>query len=446
MSKPDLSNLDASDRASSELEYVLKSDKKVAEAKERVSVQEALQQARVYQPAVKRNVTRVLFISQDTTLLNPDTQSLDGFLDLSDLFEEVHILILRQGIAPKNPVLRVSGNVWLYTASARHWWQIPKAGIKLIQEQLVFASGFRPDLVVARDPFESALVALQVAKTFNRPTQLHILEDSASGSLAKNATFSFWRRIIPFFTIKHFLSIRTTTGAGKRFIAKRFTIPDVSALPRFQNYQSLISAAPTLNLRDKYRPFVFVMLFIGALRHESTLYRALDAARFVLRNPRVGLVVLGDGPAKGEFQKRAKILGVEQQVVFESKVTDIGPYLKSANLLLVTDTSTESDEVVLQGAAAGVPLVMAETVRRKDVFENGESAFLCPPEDVQGFADAINTLLNDMPLRHRFSERAQAIMKDSFHQDLEEYKEAYRTSVEQAMFIDLEADFSEQVG
>ncbi len=434
MGKPDISNYDASTRASSELEYILRSDEKKQEAP-RISVEEALKQPRVYQGDTTRNVSRVLFISKDESLINPAKQSLDGFLDVSDLFDEVHIVILREGIPPKNPVLRAAPNVWIYTAAARNWIGTPKAGIQIIKEQLVFATGFRPDLIVARDPFESAIVANVISKRYNCPSQLHILEDYTASDFAKRAPHNYWRQYIPRFTVGKFLSIRTATSGIEKIISKQFTIPDISVLPRYQDYQSIMKAKASLDLKEIYKPFVFIMLFIGKLNHSSTLFRAIDAARFALRNQRVGFLVLGDGPAKSEFQKRTKILGIERQVVFAKPVADIVPYLKSANLLIATDTDNDSDEIVLQAAAAGLPLVMSRTPKREDIFEHGVSGYLCEETDVQAFTDRISDLLNNVTLRQVFIERAQDAIAEAFHQDPEYYREAYRTSIEQALFV-----------
>lgn len=441
MVRPDITNTDASKRAASELEYILRGEKRDDAPK--VSVEESKKQARVYRSNTTRNVTRVLFISQDASLLNPTNQSLDGFLNLSDLFDEVHILILRQGITPKNPILRAADNVWMYTAAAPSWWLTPFAGIKVVNEQLVFAAGFRPDLIVARDPFESAIVAKHIARLYERPAQLHVLDDYTTADFLKKAKHNFWRRFVPFFTVKHFLSVRAATSNIELMISKRFTIPDIAVLPRYQNYDAITNAKPTIDLKEIYRPFVFIMLFIGKLSHESTLYRAIDAARFVLRNPRVGLVILGDGSAKTEFQKRTKILGVEEQVVFETKVADVLPYLKSANLLIATDTDSDSDEIVLQAAAAGLPIIMSRTPKREDIFEHGVSAYLCEETDAQAFTDRINDLLNNVGLRHVFADRAQMAIAEKFHQNVDEYREAYRTSIEQAMFVEKDEDTHE---
>ena len=435
MAKRDLFNSSASDRAQDELEHVLRTEKK-KDAAPRITVQQALNRAPVVRADTTRNVTRVLFISQDMSLLNPEKQSLDGFLDLADMFDEVHIVLLREGIPPKDPVLRVASNVWLYTASSRFWWLTPRAGIALIHEQLVFAVGFRPDLIVARDPFESAIVARSIALSFERPSQLHVLDDFTTGDFIKKARHNRWRRFIPRFTVKSFISVRASTGTIERMLARRFTIPDLGILPRFHNYEAIMNTPVTIDLKEIYKPFVFIILFIGKLNHESTLYRAIDAARFALRNPRIGMVVLGDGPAKGEFQKRTKLLGIEKQVVFESKIANALPYLKSASLLLATDTDTDSDEVVLQAAASNLPIIMSRTPKREDIFEHGVSAYLCEETDVQAFTDRISDILNNVGLRKIFTQNAELIISKKFHQNVEEYRESYRTSIEQAMFVE----------
>jgi glycosyltransferase involved in cell wall biosynthesis len=288
---------------------------------------------------------------------------------------------------------------------------------------------------VARDPFESAIVANVISKRYNCPSQLHILEDYTASDFAKRVPHNYWRRYIPRFTVGKFLSIRTATSNIEKIISKQFTIPDIGVLPRYQDYQVIMKTKPSLDLKEIYKPFVFIMLFVGKLSHNSTLYRAIDAARFALRNQRVGLLVLGDGPAKSEFQKRTKILGIERQVIFAKPVADIVPYLKSANLLIATDTDSEGDEIVLQAAAAGLPLVMSRTPQREDVFEHGVSGYLCEETDVQAFTDRISDLLNNVTMRQVFIQRAQDAVAEAFHQDPEYYREAYRTSIEQALFV-----------
>lgn len=441
MARRDLSKYDVSTHAASELDYVIKNKNfDSAASVPTVSVKQAMSGNRVFEVTSDRNITRVLFISQNTELLNPVQQSLDGYVDISNLFDEVHILILRYGILAKNPVLRVAENVWLYTVSVKHWWHLLDASKEMIKNQLEFGAGFRPDLIVARDPFESAVIAYKLGKIYNRTTQLHVLDDYTSADFTKQSNENQIRFWLANYIIPKFSSVRTSTGTMQTILQRKFTIPDIDILPRYQNYEALIDSKATIDLKAKYRPFIFFMVFSGQLNYSSSLYRVIDAARFVLRNPRVGLIVLGDGPARGEFEKRAKILGIERQVVFVGKVNDVVPYLKSGNILVVGDTDNDSEELILKGAASGIPMIMSRTDKREDIFDHGESAFLCEETDIQAFSDRINDLLNDINLRRLFVENGQDIIRRQFHSDPHEYQEAYRASIEQAFFVGNEDD------
>ena len=435
MARKDLSRRDASEYERSSLEYVLEKERKANDTTRYLSVEEALQDEAVYVAPSNRDVTRVLFISADESLLNPTQQSLDGYTNIADLFDEVHILMLRTGIPTKTPVLRVAENVLLYTATSSLWWLLPSKGIKLANDQLVFADGFRPDLIVARDPFESAVAAILLGRTHKRPVQIHALENYLTDEFKKREPRNRWRRFIPQFTLSRVKSIRTTTRAILDMLRKESTAPDIALLPRLNNYESMITKPATIDLREKYKPFVFIMIYIGKLGYDSMFYKALDAARFGLRNPHLGMIVLAEGAAEKEFAKRAEVLGVREQVVFEPTVKDYLPYLKSGNVLIVPDTTPESEEIVLQGAAAGIPMVLARTPVREDIFVDGESALLCDPASVDEFSLKLNILMNDVPLRRQMVEAAQDMIKAKFHENPEAYRKTYRASIEQVLFL-----------
>jgi len=436
MPRRDLSNFDASSHANSELDYIISSDKKAAQPfVPSVTAEQGMTSERMLETKTTRDVTRVLFISQDTELLNPTQQSLDGYVNISDLFDEVHVLILRPGIEPRNPVLRVANNVWLYTATAPIWWQTPSAGVAMVEGQLEFAAGFRPDLIVARDPFESAMVANTLAKKYDRPTQLHILDDYSTTKFVHKRKHNFWRRFLLRYTVPKFASVRTLTTGIQTIVTSRFAIDDINTLPRYQSYVALIDSDIRINLKEKYKPFIFFMVFVGTLDEKSTLHKVIDATHHLLRNPRVGLIIIGDGPAKKEFEQRFKTLGISEQIIFIPQNQNVVPYLKSANILLVSDTDIASEEVVLKGAASGIPMVLAETEKRSDIFEHGTSALLCDVTNREIFTAHIENLLNNLALREQFVVNAQQIIRNKFYDNPSKYLAAYRATIEQALFV-----------
>lgn len=441
MARRNLSQTDASDFERHSLDYILEKEKKAKDDTRYVSVEDAIHDDSVYEVKSKRAETRVLFISRDESLLNPTQQSLDGYTKISDLFDEVHILILRQGIRPKNPALRVADNVWIYTASDKDWWKTPFAGMKLINSQLVFAGGFRPDLIVARDPFESAVLAIMLGKKFNRPVQIHVMEDYSTPDFINKNKHNRWRKHLVKFTLPKVRSIRTSTRVICDVIKKQFSVSDIAVLPKFNNYESLISASASIDLREKYKPLVFIILYIGKLNFDSAVNKVVDAGRFGLRNPHIGLVIVGDGPYKKPLQKRLEIFGIKEQVIFDGETKDIISYLKSASVLVVPEVTAESDELVLQGAAAGIPIVMSKNNFREDIFVDGESALFCSPDNIDDFSLKLNMLMNDAILRKHLVEGAQEMIRYKFHDDPDRYKIAYRTSIEQAFFANDEDDY-----
>lgn len=434
MAKRDLSKFDSEFEASRLEYYALDEKRDRAPRVPTIPVTEALTGESMLEITSDRANTRVLFISHNDELLNPTTQSLDGFLELSALFAEVHILILRTGIPSPHPALRISDNVWLYTATARYWWWSPMVAWRRIEEHLSFAGGFRPDLIVARDPFESAVVAHWAGAKYDRPVQVHVLNDYTSEYFVDEDPRNKWRRYLPKYTLKRVVSARTKTELMRTYLEDRYHIPDLRTLPRFRNYQELLTVEPSIDLKEKFKPLIFFMAFMGSLTHDSTLYQAIDAARFALRNPRVGLIVLGDGPAREDFERRAEILGIKEQVIFATHVADATAVLKSVNILLVTDTDADSDELVLKAAALGVPMIMSRTELRSDTFLDGESACLIAPGDVQALSDTISTLLNDIATRERQAEAAQVIIQERFREDPAAYAAMVRESIESALW------------
>jgi glycosyltransferase involved in cell wall biosynthesis len=434
--RPDLLQTDASLREQTVLDSVLKKESSAKrESVPRVSISEARHGAAQVAVSSERDTTRLLFISRDTSLLNQTTQSLDGYLNLSDVFDEVHIVVLQTGSTPRNPVLRVSANVWLYVVTAPQWWLTPIAAVELIQSQLVFADGFRPDLIVARDPYESALIARYLGRHLGRPIQIHVLEDVFEKKVRANLPHAFWRFLITRYVLPRCASVRTTTDQMTQKLAARYPqIPDIETLPRFHNYQSVLMSPPNYTLKNKYPQYAFHILYIGTLDNDARAYQAMDAVRGLLRSKTVCLVFCGDGSGRPELQKRAEILGIAEQVVFERDLDTVS-CLAGANVLIVPEVTNGGDDVAILGAFAKVPLVLTVTPQRADLFVHSQSALLCREGDTTAMGQAVSQIMSAPSLADSFVEAAYEVVTSRFHEDPIAYLVAYRDSVEAALFV-----------
>jgi len=440
MSRRDLSNRDFSRHASGELEYVI--NKQAGLAAEKVpttTAQEAMSEDRVVEYESSRDVTRVLFISQDTELLNPVRQTLDGYLNISDVFDEVHILVMRKGLQPKQPILRPHDNVFIYTVAAKRWWHLPAVGFEMLRSQLEFAEGFRPDVVVAHDPYESALVALQVRRQYGTATQLHVLVKNFAPRILDITVPRVWRRFISLYTISRFSSVRAATQMISDKLAEKYEPTDLQVLPSLNPYSTVISTPTKLRLETKYPEYVFFLLFVGSLDEPEAALQAIEVAKDLLQsNEKMALILYGDGTGREECLSRAKALGVEKQIIIKKHSTDQIQYLKAANVLLVTNTDRESERSVLRGAAAAIPMVMAKTDTREDLFKNQESALIVESADTSTFIKQTSQLVENAELRKQLSEQALQVVQQKLFQDSDEYRRSYRRSIEESLFVEEE--------
>ncbi|MCA9361491.1 glycosyltransferase [Candidatus Kaiserbacteria bacterium] len=381
---------------------------------------------------IKRTKTRVLFVSTDPILLEANTELRNKLASLSSVFDEIHIMVVEKAWKKRKTADKIAEGVWVYSTTAKQWWHTMREARELVKEQLEFTDGFRPDIIVGLDPFEAGYIAKELAEDYGRPFQIHVLEDFLSEDYKRTERYSKWRLRLAKHVLNKTTSVCVTSEAIKNRIKKQFThIQEPILLPRYYNIKSILEQTNTPTVKpSKLANFKFIMLYIGKLNHDSTLYRAIDAARTVLRSPSIALVVIGEGPMKKEFQKRAEIFGIKEQIIFEPSTVDQVSYMRASDLLISTDITPDSEESVIKAAAVGLPLLLARTDLRDDIFTDEANAFVCEPEDTIGFAQKLSKFLNNNGIRSQFSREARTTIKDRLHEDPEIFKFAYKDAIE----------------
>ena len=397
------------------------------------AVQAELERERLLKAESERMQSRVLFVTNQSSYLDPRRVKED-FADLTEVFEEVHILLLTDKQYQKHDTFRIGKQkCWLYHANSRFLSLRVFAALKLVARQLQFTDGFRPDLVVALDPYESAQVARDIAKKYDRPWQIHALDARLHDP---NATVKLdrhdkWRLRLAKSILPKAPSVRFANERVEQLLRAAFSkLPaDTAVLPQFYNLEQLTKRTATPQ-PDLFKQFQFTLLYIGRLDNDSDFHVALDAARHLLKTPTIGLAVIGTGPRKEHYVERAKLLGIEQQLVFLGRRDDYVDELASANLLIVPETTRESDERVITGAALGTPLVITRNELREAIFTNEESALLVEPGNVAGMAAALKKFLNTGALRQQLAESGKRAVTERIEEDPQMYRILYRNSIE----------------
>src|SRR3989344_1012855 len=442
MADDDITSLDAasydpSKRAEAVLNHILSGDddKIVAPEEAKVPVKEALEGKPILEQSLGRAMSRVLFVTTRDEVLVEGSAERQYYLNLAAHFDEVHILFLssRRG---SEDVIRGGSNLWVYPVRSKYWWSLPFKGKRAANENLTFGGGFRPDIVVGIDPFEAGLSAYMIAHKYQRPWQLHLHTDPYGPDYKDAAPDNNWRIRIANFVLRRVSSVRTSTGVIKQSVVKKFKrLSDVIVLPRFYNFTCLLNASPTFSLKEKYPDFAFIILAFGPLTATSHLHDTFAGIHQLLRNPRIGLIVIGDGPAKELFQNKTQLLGIQKSVVFHKSADDLVSYLKTADALIELDTDEESEVRVLQAASAELPIIAVETPLRSDLFKDGESALLCPKGDLVCIGQKLGRLINPVAIREQLTFAARFVAESRLHEDPTTHYQSIASSIETVLDV-----------
>ena len=140
------------------------------------------------------------------------------------------------------------------------------------------------------------------------------------------------------------------------------------------------------------------LLFLGRLDPRNGLDTILGAMPAVLeRHPGAELVVVGDGPLRSHYERKAERLG--RAVRFVGKVLEERTTYYAHSDIYVCPTERASFGItLLEAMACGTPMLVSDIIGFRELVDGGAEAGLVPPGDPAAWARSVSDLL-DEPLR-----------------------------------------------
>ncbi len=123
-----------------------------------------------------------------------------------------------------------------------------------------------------------------------------------------------------------------------------------------------------------------------------TSWKGVDGLIALLTSlPDVGLVIVGDGPLRDQLEEQAEILGVRQRVLFAGTVARarVQGYLKACDVFVLNSTYEGLPHVILEAAAAGLPVVATNAGGTAEVMHDYAHGQLVPVGDASALHAAI---------------------------------------------------------
>ena len=171
-------------------------------------------------------------------------------------------------------------------------------------------------------------------------------------------------------------------------------------LPPYHNLNLWRDTQPTLDLKKRYPSFQFLILTIADFPEDRNITTALASCASVLRQyATVALVVVGGSRYQETLEKYIEEQELTGKVILEPMQEDVLSHMKTADVLLNVSDTEESEVLLVEAAAASLPIITVASNAADTFFEDGVSAFICPESDVECLSTRVNEFLNRNQLR-----------------------------------------------
>jgi glycosyltransferase involved in cell wall biosynthesis len=132
----------------------------------------------------------------------------------------------------------------------------------------------------------------------------------------------------------------------------------------------------------------------------------------VAGDPKLLLVIAGEGPQRREIEALAQELGVRLRLTGDLAADKVAEAYAAADVFVLLSTRETWGVVVNEAAASGLPLVLSDRVGAAyDLLRDGENGFLVGAGDVEATGEAFKRLGADAGLRVRAGERSRELVR-----------------------------------
>ena len=206
-------------------------------------------------------------------------------------------------------------------------------------------------------------------------------------------------------------------------------LPDVQLIPNGVDITRFNSARVDNAIDGREQ----VAVCVAKLRYEKGIDVLLQAWCLVHQQaPQAQLIIVGDGGLRFQLEGLAKALGIANRVEFTGLLGDIPAQLHRGGLAVLPSRWEGMPNALLEAMACGLPCVATRVSGSEDIIQHGVNGLLVGPEDYQGMALALLTLLQDRPLAQRYGQAARETVERhySFEQVMDRYVELYQRIAE----------------
>jgi len=159
-----------------------------------------------------------------------------------------------------------------------------------------------------------------------------------------------------------------------------------------------------------------VFLTVGQIIERKGLRQLIEATKLLFdsaHRDNWSVLIVGDGPLKGELEKRTQIYGLEGRVKFLGwiKHGELGRVLSSAHVFVFPTLEDVWGIAPLEAMAMGIPVLCSKYAGASELVEDGVGGWIFDPHNPKELAELMKRFLDQPELISTIGENTRRKME-----------------------------------
>jgi glycosyltransferase involved in cell wall biosynthesis len=317
--------------------------------------------------------TELIVVGTDRLLFEEGSAVRERQVVYAREWKQVSIIVFS---VKKYTITKISENCTVYPTNSFTKLGYMLDAIRIGKNIIKKISKVQPIMVSCQDPFETGIVGrILQRQRVGIKLLLQIHTDMYSPYFTdmvigfKSALLNRIRKLISIYTLPHAQTVRVVSDKIANSLIKRgVDARKIIVHPIKVPTPDIQRMSPLFDLRGKYPQFKKIMLVVSRLEPEKNVEMAIRAMKIVTSTyPSTGMIIVGSGGLKIKLQKLVTRLSLEENVLFEGWKTDLLPYYKGSDALLVTSWFEGYGMVFKEAQAVGCAIVSTDVGIAREV-------------------------------------------------------------------------------
>lgn len=129
-------------------------------------------------------------------------------------------------------------------------------------------------------------------------------------------------------------------------------------------------------------------------------------------------MIVGDGPMKQELVDYSIKLGIGDKVNFCGEQKNIHTFLEKMNLFVLTSLYEGLSNSIMEAMLYGIPVVATDVGGNRELISDGETGFLCPPDDIDDLVKKVMYIIDNPQEAQRIGENGRNKIINEFSSNM----------------------------